>query len=64
MFWDPSALSLAAGLAGAKAEFAKCSGCKVLESYLMDSSLGVDPTKESADIRRSCKSMAATCSTY
>jgi ribose transport system substrate-binding protein len=50
MFWDPSAISLAAGLAGAKAEFAKCPGCKVLESYLVDSSEGANPTKESADV--------------
>jgi ribose transport system substrate-binding protein len=50
MFWDPSALSLAAGLAGAKAEFAKCSGCKVLQSFLVDSSEGANPTKESADV--------------
>jgi ribose transport system substrate-binding protein len=47
MFWDPSAISLRAGLKGAKAEFAKCADCKVLGSYLVSSSLGVDPTKES-----------------
>jgi ribose transport system substrate-binding protein len=50
LFWDPSAVSLRAGLNGATAEFAKCSGCKVLGSYLISSSLGVNPTKEAAAV--------------
>ena len=49
-FWDPSAISLAAGLAGAKAEMAKCSGCQVLDTYLTNSSLGAMPTQESGDV--------------
>lgn len=45
LFWDPNAISLAAGLDAAQAEFDQCSGCEVIETYRHDSALGADPTR-------------------
>ena len=48
LFWDPSAVSLSAGLDAATAELESCGGCEIIETYKHDSSLGADATKETS----------------